>query len=126
MLQDFYLPIVKGKNHSTENTLLMAWNFPKPAFLFKTNATHNCFCKSDLYRGNPLINIHCVLVFVTGCEIDVILVRMKTVPPSHDIGNGKFLSLRLFWTVVFNLFATLSQVAQFQQRLAGNGADIDP
>lgn len=29
----------------------------------------------DIFRGNPLINILCVVMLLAGCEIDVILVR---------------------------------------------------
>lgn len=44
------------------------------------------FVKRFTERENPLINIQFVVLFVTGCEIDVILVRMKRLPHSLDIG----------------------------------------
>ena len=66
-------------------------------FLFKTNATYTCLCKAIYFGGNPLINILCVVMLVAGCEVDVILVRMKSLPSSLGyFGSVNFLSDQAF------------------------------
>ena len=80
---------------------------------------------SDIFWEDPLIYTLCVVMLVAGCEIDVIFVRMKSLPPSLGyFGNAYFRSGQRFWTVVYIYWLRFASVSQ---RLATcrNGTDKD-
>ena len=78
----------------------------KKLFLIHNKCDVYLFQLSDMFRVNPLL-IFCVLMLVADCEIDVILVRVKSLPPSlGHFGSVNFSSGQRFLTVLF-ISATL-------------------
>ena len=72
----FFCQLWNAKTFQLETHYLSHGTFQN-CFLFKTNAMF-----SDIFWEDPLIYTLCVVMLVAGCEIDVIFVRMKSLPPS--------------------------------------------